>query len=107
MAPFEFRPERWIPASASDKEGGQTSEEQVALALSAFYPFGYGPRSCAGRSLAYAELMLVLARLVRGFEMRLVEGMESLNKYRDGGRGRGREGEFQLFDSVVALHDGP
>ena len=98
--PFTFNPSRWIP-------GEGASDTAIALALSAFVPFGYGPRTCAGRSLAYAEMMIILARMVRGLDMRLEGGDGGRSRYLDGARGREREEEFQLFDSVVALHDGP
>ncbi|KAK2766542.1 hypothetical protein FQN53_006680, partial [Emmonsiellopsis sp. PD_33] len=34
-------------------------------------PFHVGPRNCIGRNLAYAEMRLILARLVFNFDLRL------------------------------------
>jgi cytochrome P450 len=35
----------------------------------AIQPFGVGPRSCIGRLLAWAEMRLILARLVWRFDL--------------------------------------
>ncbi|EFQ34944.1 cytochrome P450 [Colletotrichum graminicola] len=61
--PFEFHPERWLgdPAFASDS-------------LDAFKPFHIGPRNCLGMNLAYAEMRMILARIVWTFDLRLDEG---------------------------------
>ncbi|KAK3303879.1 putative benzoate 4-monooxygenase cytochrome P450 [Chaetomium strumarium] len=57
--PDVFRPERWLDGS------GTTTE--------AFKPFSYGPRACLGKSLAWVELRLILARMLWRFDMQLVE----------------------------------
>lgn len=54
--PFTYNPNRFIPE--------RTTPEEYALAQSAFAPFSLGPRSCIGRTLAYVELTLALARTV-------------------------------------------
>jgi len=57
--PESFIPERWTgedPRFASDKR-------------EALQPFSYGPRNCIGRNLAYAEIKLVVARLVWSFDI--------------------------------------
>ncbi|KZL68279.1 trichothecene C-15 hydroxylase (cytochrome P450), partial [Colletotrichum tofieldiae] len=60
--PDSFIPERWLddPRFASDRKDG-------------FQPFSVGPRNCIGRNLAYAEMRLVLARIIWNFDMRLGE----------------------------------
>ncbi|KAI1136916.1 cytochrome P450 [Hypoxylon sp. FL0543] len=94
-SPFTFRPERWL-------EGND-------LARSAFTAFSTGPRSCAGKSLAYAEISLTLARTVWHFDFEPAPG--PLGKVGGGipGRtdGRGREDEFQIQDVFGACTDGP
>jgi cytochrome P450 len=40
----------------------------------AYLPFGAGPRTCIGASFALQEAILVLATLIRRFEMRLMPG---------------------------------
>ncbi|KAB1188404.1 MULTISPECIES: cytochrome P450 [Haloferax] len=53
--PLEFRPERWTEASDRPKY--------------AYLPFGAGPRSCLGRAFALTEAKLVLATVLREFEL--------------------------------------
>lgn len=58
--PEAFCPERWLhqkePCFSNDR-------------LDAIQPFGVGPRSCIGRLLAWAEMRLILARLVWRFNL--------------------------------------
>ncbi|KAH7065480.1 cytochrome P450 [Macrophomina phaseolina] len=63
--PLEFHPERHLgdPRFAADK-------------LEAFQPFHVGPRACLGRNLAYAEMRIILARVIYNFDMKLAEGSE-------------------------------
>lgn len=58
--PNEFRPERWLddPEFASDKRD-------------VWQPFITGPYSCIGKSLAYMEISLILARMVWNFDWEL------------------------------------
>jgi cytochrome P450 len=58
--PDVFRPERWDPVSG----------ERVERA--SYFPFGLGPRSCLGLSLAQLETRLVLATILRRFAPALV-----------------------------------
>lgn len=61
--PFRFAPERWTgedPKFAGDH-------------LDAMQPFSVGPRNCIGRNLAYAEMRLILARIIYSFDMCLAE----------------------------------
>ncbi|KAL4876358.1 cytochrome P450 [Aspergillus karnatakaensis] len=60
--PESFDPERWIRASA---QGVRLDRYLVN--------FGKGSRICVGLNLAYAELFLVLALLVRRFDLELHE----------------------------------
>ncbi|KAK5992000.1 Trichothecene C-15 hydroxylase [Cladobotryum mycophilum] len=60
--PEEFIPERWLgdPRFANDQ-------------TDVFQPFSYGPRNCIGKNLAYAEMRLMLARLVWNFDLKMTE----------------------------------
>ena len=49
--PWSFLPERWVGNGFGDK-------------TNVYYPFGYGPRSCIGEALAYAELRIILAKMI-------------------------------------------
>ncbi|KAK1641338.1 cytochrome P450 [Colletotrichum phormii] len=57
--PEEFIPERFLgdPRFAND-------------AKHALQPFSVGPRNCIGKNLAYAEMRLILARLIWNFDIR-------------------------------------
>ncbi|OJD14471.1 hypothetical protein AJ78_05182 [Emergomyces pasteurianus Ep9510] len=58
--PFAYHPERFLgdPKFANDKR-------------EVLQPFHIGPRSCLGRNLAYAEMRLILARLIYNFDLKL------------------------------------
>jgi cytochrome P450 len=59
--PEEFRPQRFSP------------EHQAEIRENAYLPFGLGPRACIGRRFAMMEGPLVLAELVRRFELQLID----------------------------------
>jgi cytochrome P450 len=57
----EFRPERWLmPAS-------DTNRRKVSI------PFGAGPRLCSGRFLAVEEMKMVIAMLVKNFDIERID----------------------------------
>jgi len=56
--PEKFIPERWMPNSTIRPHN-----------KAAFTPFAVGNHACAGKNLAYAELKLVTASLVRAFDV--------------------------------------
>ncbi|KAK7991067.1 cytochrome P450 [Apiospora arundinis] len=41
--------------------------------LEAMQPFSLGPRNCLGKNLAYAEMRLILAKIVFNFDMRIAD----------------------------------
>ena len=59
--PDGFRPERFLADTASPQE--------KQWAKDAFLPFGLGPRKCPGAAFALQEALLVLAELVRRYEL--------------------------------------
>jgi cytochrome P450 len=63
--PDEFLPQRWLgdPEFENDKK-------------KAMQPFGVGPRSCIGKSLAYAEMRVILAKFLWNFNVQLADGMQ-------------------------------
>jgi cytochrome P450 len=73
--PDAFRPERWLPNDKTMSVG--------SAAADAFKPFSHGPRACLGKNLAWAELRLILARMLWRFDMQLVETEANL-KWLDG-----------------------
>ncbi|EMD84805.1 hypothetical protein COCHEDRAFT_1189205 [Bipolaris maydis C5] len=58
----EFHPERWLDEPDSEFQNDDRSAVQ---------PFSYGQRACIGRSMAYAEMSLTMAKLVRYFDWEL------------------------------------
>lgn len=60
--PDEFRPERWL----GDAEFANDHRKVVQ-------PFSTGPRNCLGRNLAYAEMRVVLAKVLYNFDVELCE----------------------------------
>ena len=57
--------------------------------------------------MAYAELSILLARVVWLFDMRLKEGSTLGEGNPALGKGRTRRNEFQLYDKFVSMTDGP
>jgi cytochrome P450 len=57
-SPDEFAPARWLQSDSDIPE------------YAGFHPFGFGPRSCAGQALAWAEMRLLLTRLIWSFDIR-------------------------------------
>lgn len=58
----EFDPERWLKGTAT---------EGCPHDVSAFLPFGTGPRFCPGRNLALLQMRVVLAMICRNFDLEL------------------------------------
>ncbi len=67
-APDAFIPERWLPEHVGEYAGDRKS---------AFMPFSAGNWNCIGKNLAYAEMRLVVARMVWEFEMELADKGEN------------------------------
>ena len=101
--PFTYNPSRWIAG-----EPYVTTATLDAL-HSVFNPFSIGPRGCIGKPMAYMELMLTLARLLWGYDMKLAPG--DLGRIGEGapgnGAGRERRDEFQMEDIFVSRRYGP
>lgn len=67
--PEVFAPERWMddPAYASDERG-------------VLQPFSVGPRNCIGKNLAYAEMRIILTRLLWKFDLEIQEDSKNWEK---------------------------
>jgi cytochrome P450 len=59
-----FDPARWLAGAAP----GRTASSAKRVAM----PFGAGPRLCPGRYLAMQEIKMVIAMLLRGFDLESV-----------------------------------
>lgn len=64
--PESFVPERWLGDARYAKDRREASQ-----------PFSIGPRSCLGRNISYAEMRIVLARLLFEFDLELMEPSKS------------------------------
>ncbi|RAQ47341.1 cytochrome P450 monooxygenase [Aspergillus flavus] len=67
-APDRFIPERWLPEAKSDPSSPFYSDNRGVV-----QPFSTGPRNCIGRNLAYAEMRVILARVLWNFDLELCE----------------------------------
>ncbi|OTA92489.1 hypothetical protein M434DRAFT_396371 [Hypoxylon sp. CO27-5] len=98
-SPFTFKPERWL-----DPESNQASRE-------AFAPFSLGSRSCLGKSMAYLEVSLVMAKTLLQLDFDEAPGVRGAHLTRlsekELGKGTERVKEFQMYDMFAAAHDGP
>nr|UBX54535.1 cytochrome P450 [Aspergillus sp.] len=72
--PQDFIPERWLQNVKSDPSSPFFADKRDVV-----QPFSIGPRSCLGRNLAYAEMRLILARVLWNFDLELCEESLSWN----------------------------
>jgi cytochrome P450 len=107
-APFEFRPERWLEPSHGETESPEADEARAVM-RKAFIPFALGDRNCLGKTLAYSELSMVIAKSLWYFDFAIAPGDAGKLGEGEPGRtdGRHRVGEYQLYDIAGAAHDGP
>lgn len=70
--PLKFRPERWLNPDNEDR-----------FNKAAFMPVSFGKGACVGKVLAYMELRLVIANLVRRFDFVPTENYDA-QKFQDG-----------------------
>ncbi|KAK0618490.1 benzoate 4-monooxygenase cytochrome P450 [Bombardia bombarda] len=75
--PEVFDPERWLHGNAATISSGDETELLMGRGgggdvLDASRPFSYGPRSCLGRSLAWLEMNITIARLLFNYDVSLV-----------------------------------
>ncbi|KXH62845.1 cytochrome P450 monooxygenase [Colletotrichum nymphaeae SA-01] len=66
LYPDAFIPERWLDDKRFD--GDQKNLHQ---------PFSHGPRNCLGMNLAFAEMRLILARIIWNFDLELAPESKS------------------------------
>lgn len=93
--PFEYRPERWLHGD----------DAQLEIARSAFNPFSLGARGCIGKSVAYMELRIAIAKLVWGFEMQQIVTEGKAECWREGFAVR--DDEYKLMDHFTSKKEGP
>ncbi|KAL5371590.1 hypothetical protein DPSP01_014148 [Paraphaeosphaeria sporulosa] len=67
VEPDAYVPERWL------KDAPEKFKDDNHAAMS---PFSFGPRNCLGKNLAYAEMRVILAKMVWHFDLELEPGMD-------------------------------
>lgn len=75
--PELFLPERWLPLDHLDSPIATTHDKKDM-----FQPSSVGPKACLGKGLAYAEIKLILARLVWNFHFGLADEGFAFEKQR-------------------------
>ncbi|KAI2893052.1 hypothetical protein CBS76997_1771 [Aspergillus niger] len=70
-AASSFLPERWLPDASSNPNSNFYQDDRHAV-----QPFSMGPRSCLGQYLAWAEMRLILTKLLVNFDFEAVEGKQ-------------------------------
>ena len=81
--------------------------ESISYSQSVFCPIGIGPRSCAGKALAYTEMSVLLASMIFLFDLRLSQNSRPEEGRSILAKGRKQNNELHLFDSLVVFHLGP
>ncbi|KAI0153072.1 cytochrome P450 [Xylariaceae sp. FL1272] len=67
--PDKYRPQRWLPKDHVHWDPAFAND-----ALEDFFPFGQGPRSCIGMTLAWRQTRLFVAKVLWSFDMEAVPG---------------------------------
>lgn len=63
-----FLPERWLPEASENSKSPFFKDKRQEI-----QPFSIGPRSCMGQHLAWAEMRLIMAKLLWTFDFEAVE----------------------------------
>lgn len=75
--PDQFIPERWLSPSHPRYDSRFANDNKAV-----FKPFSHGSRDCIGKNLAYTEMRLLAARVLRRYDV-VVEGQSDwLSKQR-------------------------
>ncbi|KAK6222910.1 hypothetical protein LQW54_000721 [Pestalotiopsis sp. IQ-011] len=69
--PEKFAPERWLPMKHPLYDPRYSADNKGACK-----PFSYGPRDCLGKNLAYAEMRLVVTKMLWNFDLELMPGQD-------------------------------
>lgn len=84
--------ENWSNAWTFDPERFRGDSKEVSEdKFEALQPFSVGPRNCIGRNLAYAEMRLILARIIFDFDLKLADDSKNWIE---------RQKAFPLWDRV-------
>ncbi|KAI0914297.1 cytochrome P450 [Ustulina deusta] len=98
--PFAFKPERFLDQNTP----------AARLVKDAFAPFSLGARGCMGKSMAYLEASLILAKTLWHFDFSQASNDTGIAGESIYWKVRGKEdrvNEYQINDIFGAAHDGP
>ncbi|KAI0528345.1 cytochrome P450 [Xylaria digitata] len=98
--PFTFKPERFLRRDSPTER----------LIKDAFAPFSLGARGCMGRSMAYLEASLIIAKTIWCYDFVQAPNNAGIVGESTYWRERGEErrvDEYQINDIFGAAHDGP
>ncbi|KAL4736476.1 cytochrome P450 [Aspergillus similis] len=70
--PNDFIPERWLPDAKNNPSSPFYHDNRAVV-----QPFSVGPRNCIGRNLAFAEMRVILARVLWNFDLELCQESEN------------------------------
>lgn len=106
--PFRFDASRWYRNGADKADQAESSsvsspqqQQRQQQQHSPYMPFSVGPRSCVGKPLAIAQVMLVFARLLWDFDLRRADSHPG---WEDEGH---TPTEYALKDHLTAQKEGP
>ncbi|KAI1078662.1 cytochrome P450 [Whalleya microplaca] len=108
--PFPFKPEHWLMPEDGEEPESAYEQEARATMRRAQMTFGLGDRSCTGKSMAYLETGMTIARTMWYSDFSVAPG--DCGKVRSGGEEGSKNPwaaseQYQLGDIFVADHDGP
>jgi cytochrome P450 len=94
--PFVFRPERWLEETAPSEANRE-----------AFAPFSLGGHGCLGKSMAYLEASITVAKMLWHFDFEEAPGMSMAPGKAEAEGQDHHPDEFPIQDSFAAVHNGP
>lgn len=99
---FSFIPERWISGPHDDTKFN-TSPRAMELAKSAFSAFSAGPRGCIGKTMAYMEISITIARLLFLYDIRIPSSETPITSPKKSEDAM----EYKLWDYFISDRQGP
>lgn len=104
--PFEFKPERWLEPQQNARDTRDSAGASVRVAFAAF---ALGDTGCVGKSMAYQEMSLIVAKTMWYFDFQRAPGKAGELGGGEAGHkdGRHRVNEYQLVDNQTSDKDGP
>ncbi|CAJ2504342.1 Uu.00g117360.m01.CDS01 [Anthostomella pinea] len=70
--PLNYHPARWLPSDHPKYEARFANDK-----LKSIYPFGLGPRVCAGREVAWSMIGLFLGKVLWTFDLEMIKGQDA------------------------------